>query len=109
MRDLLHLLKTGEFGKKSTVNSRRNLKRLKGIGYQISGNFHLILLYIVPGVRIRIHIRIRMDPPILDPLDPDPPKNVDPDPRGTFLRGKYGNFYIIDQKSQQPWYFFTVN
>ena len=74
-------------------------------GYQISGNFYLILLYVVPGVRIRI----RVDPPILDPLDPYPPKNVDPDPRSNFLRGKYGNFYIIDQKSQQPWYFFTVN
>ena len=39
-----------------------------------------------------------MDPPIVDPLDPDPPKNEDPNPMGTFLKSKYGNFYIIDQK-----------
>ena len=45
---------------------------------------------------------VRMDPPILNPLD------LDPDP-GYLFGGKYGDTYIIDQISQKPWYFFTVN
>ena len=37
---------------------------------------HTMNLTLVPGLRIRI----RMDPPILEPLDPDPHFFADPDP-----------------------------
>ena len=40
-----------------------------------------------------------MDPPILDPLDPDP-HFLWIRTQGTFLGRKYGDIYIIDQSSQ---------
>ena len=40
-------------------------------------------------IQIRIFLRIRI--------------------QGIFFGSKYGDFYIIDQISKKPWYFFTVN
>ena len=45
------------------------------------------------------------DPPILDPLDPDP-HFLWIRTQGTFLGGKYGDIYIIDQTSQNLGYFY---
>jgi len=59
---------------------------------------------LIAGVRIRI----RMDSPILDPLDPDSPKKRIRI-QGIFFGSKYEDFFIIDQISKKPWYFFTVN
>ena len=75
--------------------------------FTIMENHSTFNLIMIIGVRIRI--QIRMDSPILDPLDPDPHSLGDPDPDPGYLFCKYGDFYIIDQISQKPCYFFTVN
>jgi len=50
-----------------------------------------------------------LDSPILDPLDLDSHFLADPDPGYHFKGVNMEIFHIIDQKSHQPWYFFTVN
>ena len=50
-----------------------------------------------------------MDPPILDPLDTDTNFFGGSGSRVSFLGVNMGSFFIIDQISQKPWYFFTVN
>ena len=58
---------------------------------------HRVCDVIKPGVRIRIRlIRHFLDSWIRIRI------------QGTFFRGKYGDFYKIDQNSQKFWYFFTV-